>query len=134
MMNKYLFIGLIVIIGGLVIITAISRPLLIGIPLIGVWVYLLWMIQKKKTKIFSEKVEAKLAERRLKKLKVFLLVAGISLAVGIVGIITHGVLGITLEIEEEVVSFIIALVGIWMFIASTIAGLSIFLTGRLKTS
>ena len=77
-------------------------------------------------------MEPKLAERRLKMLKAFLLVAGISFAVSIVGVILHGVLGALLEIEEEPISFLIALSALLVFIIATIGGLVIFLKGRRK--
>ena len=67
-------------------------------------------------------------------LKAFLLVAGISLAVSIVGAILHSVLGALLEIEEELVSFFIALVALYVFAAATIGSLVIFLKGRRKTT
>ena len=66
-------------------------------------------------------------------LKTFLLAGGISLAVVIVGIVLHGVLGALLEIEEEPVSFYIALVGLYMFYIATIGGLFILLKGGRKT-
>jgi len=138
-MNKKLLIGIIVVIVGLVIATAILVNIpwattIIEVALVGVWIYLVWMVRKKKTKIFHDQMEPKLAERRLKRLKVFLLVAGISLAVFIVGVILHGVLGALLEIEEEPVSFFIAIVALWVFIIATIGGLVIFLKGRRKTT
>ena len=105
--------------------------LTIWIPL-GVWIYLVWMVRKKKTNLFHDQMEPKLAERRYKMLKVFLLVAGISLAVGIVGVILHNALYGLSEIEEPV-SFVIALVGLWAFFIATIGGLVIFLKGRRKT-
>jgi len=129
-MNKRLLIGIIVV---FVIAAAIFRPLFIGVVLIGVCIYLVFMVWKKKTSLFHDQVEPKLAERRYKRLKVFLLVAGISFAVAIVGIVLHGVLGALLEIEEEPVSFFIALVALWVFIIGTIGGLVIFLKGRRKT-
>ena len=132
-MNKYLLIGIIVIIAGLVIVTAISRPLWIGIPLIGVWIYLLWMVWKKKTKIFPDQIEPKLAESRYRMMKVFLLVAGISLAVGIVGVIMHNVL-YAQSGEEEAVFFFIGLLGLFVFIIATIIVLVVFLIGRRKTT
>jgi hypothetical protein len=82
------------------------------------------MVRKKKTNLFHDQMEPKLAERRLKMLKVFLLVAGISLAVGIVGVILHNALYGLSEIEEPV-SFVITLVGLWAFAAATIGGLVI---------
>jgi uncharacterized membrane protein YdcZ (DUF606 family) len=69
----------------------------------------------------------------LKRLKTFLLVAGISLAVGIVGVVVHNVL-YGLSEKEEPVSFFIALVALWVFVVGTIGGLVIFLKGRRKTT
>ncbi len=100
--------------------------------LIAVWIYLVWMVRKKKTNIFHDQMEPKLAERRYKRLKTFLLAGGISFAVYIVGVILHGVLGALLEVEEELVSFFIGVVGLWAFIIATIGGLVIFLKGRRK--
>jgi len=121
-----------------VIATAILRnPVMamtvIEVTLVGVWIYLVWMVRKKKAKIFHDQMEPKLAERRYKRLKIFLLVAGISLAVGIVGVIVHNVVFGLSEIEEPV-SFHIALVGLYVFIIATIGGLVIFLKGRRKTT
>ena len=48
--------------------------------LVRVWIFLVWMVWQKKTNIFHDQIEPKLAERRLKRLITFLLVAGISLA------------------------------------------------------
>ena len=85
-MNKKLSIGIIVVIVGLVIATAtlVNIPwatTIIEVALVGVWIYLVWMVRKKKTKIFHDQMESKLAERRYKMLKTFLLIGGISLAV-----------------------------------------------------
>ena len=106
--------------------------MLIAGALIVVWIYLVWMVRKKKANLFHDQVEPKIAERRFKMLKAFLLVAGISFAVFIVGTILHGVLGALLEIEEELVSFFIALSALWVFIIATSGGLVIFLKGRRK--
>ncbi len=130
-MKKKLLIGTIVVLGIAALIFMITTA---AGALIVVWVYLVWMVRKKKANLFHDQMEPKLAERRLKMLKAFLLVAGISLAVGIVGTILHGVLGALLEIEEELVSFYIALVGLYVFIIATIGGLVIFLKGRRKTT
>ncbi len=130
-MKKKLLIGIIVVFG---IVAAIFMSTLIAGALIAVWIYLVWMVWKKKTDIFHDQIEPKLAERRLKMLKVFLLVAGISFAVFIVGVILHGVLGALLEIEEELVSFFIAISALYVFIIATIGGLVIFLKGRRKTT
>ena len=138
-MNKKLLIGIIVVIVVLMIAIAISGSLGLAmtvpeIALVGGWIYLVWMIRKKKTEIFSDQTEPKLAERRYKRLKVFLLAAGISLAVGIIGTVLHAVLGILLEIEEDPVSFFIAIIGYYAFVIATIGSLVIFLKGRWKTT
>ena len=130
-MKRKLLIGTIVVLG---IAVAIFMPMGIGvvaIGAIGVCIYLVFMLRKKKTSLFHDQVEPKIVERRYKTLKVFLLVAGISLAVGIVGVVLHNVqYGLT-EIEESVF-FTIALVGIYVFIIATSGGLVIFLKGRRK--
>ncbi len=101
----------------------------IEVTLVGVWIYLVWMVRKKKTKIFHDQMEPKLAERRLKRLKAFLLVAGISLAVGIVGVILHNALYGLSEIEEPA-SFFMAFLSLWVFTLATIGSLVIFIKGR----
>ncbi len=134
-MNKKLLIGIIVLFVALVVVAAIIRPMFIWwifwVALIVVWVYLVWMVRKKKTKIFHDQMEPELAERRLKWLKTFLLGGGISLAMFIVGTILHNVLSALLEKEEEVTFFIAILGGLVLFIAN-IGSLVIFLTGRRK--
>ena len=130
-MKTKLLIGTIVVLG---IAAAIFSSMFIGGALIVAWIYLVFMVRKKKTKIFHDQMEPKIAERRLKMLKVFLLVAGISFAVFIVGIVLHGVLGALLEIEEEPISFFIAISALYVFVIATIGGLVIFLKGRRKTT
>ncbi len=136
-MNKKLLIGIIVVIVVFVIAAAIlMNPVwamtIPEVALVGVWIYLVWMVRKKKANIFHDQMEPKLAERRLKMLKAFLLVAGISLAVGIVGTAVHMVLSGLSEIEEPVF-FSIAVLAIWAFFIATIGGLVIFLKERRKT-
>ena len=136
-MNKKILIGIIVASVGLVIAGVIIHPafitLGISVAVIGVWIYLVWTVRKKKTRIFHDQMEPKSAERRLRMLKTFLLVAGISLLVGIVGVILHNVLYGLNEIEEPV-SFGIGLGGLFVFVLATIGGLVIFLIGRRKTA
>jgi|GEM_PF-5946214 len=130
-MNKKLLIRIIV-----VFVIAAAIFFFVGalaVPTLAVWIYLVWMVWKKKTKIFHDQMEPKLAERRYKMLKVFLLVALISLAVGIVGVILHNALYGLSEIEEPV-SLLIAVLSLWVFIIGTIGGLVIFLKGRRKTT
>ncbi len=135
-MNKKLLIGINVVIIGLVIAAAIYNPrwismLLVGVAPIGVWIYLVWMVRKEKTKIFHDQMEPELAERRLRRLKIFLRVGGISFVVGIVGVIGHNVIYGLTEVEESVF-FTIALLGLFVFFIATIGGLVIFLKGRRK--
>ncbi len=127
-MKTKLLIGTIVVLG---IAAAIFSPMGIGVLAIVACIYLVFMLRKKKTSLFHDQVEPKLAQRRLKRLNVFLMVAGISLAVGIVGVVVHNVLYGLSEVEEPVF-FAIALVGLWAFVIATIGGLVIFLRGRRK--
>ena len=135
-MNKKLLIAINVIIIGLVIAAAIYKPrwipmLLVGVAPIVVWIDLVWMVRKEKTKIFHEQMEPALAERRLRRLKIFLRVGGISFVVGIISAIGHNVVAALLE-KEEPVFFTIALVGLFAFFTATIGSLVIFLIGRRK--
>jgi len=125
-MNKKLLIGIIISIAA-----AIVMPMLITGILIAVWIYLVWMVRKKKTNLFHDQMEPKLAKRRLKMLKAFLLAAGISMAVGVAGVIAHNALYGLSEIEEPI-SFFIGISGLWAFIIATIGSLIIFLKGRGK--
>ena len=128
--NKKLLIGIIVVLG---IAAAIFRPMEIGVLAIGVCIYLVFMLRKKKTSLFHDQMESKLAETRYKMLKVFLLVAGIALAVGIVGFVLHNALYGLSEIEEPV-SLAMGFFGLMAFVIATIGGLVIFLKGRRKTT
>ncbi|MBA7710770.1 hypothetical protein ES703_119716 [subsurface metagenome] len=96
----------------------------IGLILVGVWIYLVWMVRRKKTK---------LAERWLKILKTSLKVAGISFVVFNACVISNIILDLTGR-EGEPISFWIALVALRVFITATIVGLVIFLIGRRKTT
>ena len=135
-MSRRLLIGIIaiIVIGvGLVIAGAIIKPMFItlgiGVALIGGWIYLAWMVWKRKTQIFHEQMERKIAEKRLKMLKTSLLIAGISLVIGIIGAILHNVLYGINETEEPV-SFFIAIIGLFGFVIATIGGLVIFFKRR----
>ncbi|MBA7587584.1 hypothetical protein ES708_29615 [subsurface metagenome] len=98
---------------------------------IAAWIYLVYMVRKKKTKIFHDQMEPKLVKRRYKRLKAFLLVAAISFVGGVAGVVVHNALYGLTEIEEPV-SFIIALAALWLFILATGGGLFIFIRGRRK--
>jgi len=105
---------------------------LIAGALIVVSIYLAWMVWKKKTQIFHDQMEPKLAERRLRMMKVSLLVAAIFLLGGIVGAVVNQALYAT-EVEDAV-TFFFAFVGLCVFILATSSSLVIFLKGRRKTT
>jgi hypothetical protein len=96
------------------------------------------MVWKKKTNIFHDQMEPKLAERRLKRLKKFLLVATIGIAGFWVNIIVmfaiYRMTGFPSSEEEEGVFFFIGLIAAVVFIIGTIGGLVVFLKGRQKTT
>ena len=127
-MKRKLLIGLIVL---LAIAVAFFLIMLTAGAAIAVWVYLAWMVLKKKTQIFHDQMEPKLAEKRLKMLKASLLIAAISFIGGIAGVIGHNAIYAATE-TEEAVFFFIALSAIWLFILATGGGLAIFLKGRQK--
>jgi len=91
------------------------------------------MVWKKEANLFHYQVELKLTERSLKRLKAFLLVAGISFAGFIVGVIIHNVIYGLSEIEEPVF-FSIALFSLGVFYVATVGGLYIFLKEQRKTT
>ncbi|MFC1932250.1 hypothetical protein ACFLXU_01285 [Chloroflexota bacterium] len=97
----------------------------------AVWIYLVFMVWKKKTKIFHDQMEPKLAERRYKRLKTFLLVAGISFAMHWVTVFVGDVLNLN---PEGVAYFLITFFSVVLFVIATIGSLFIFLKGRLKAT
>ena len=98
---------------------------------VAVWIFLVWMLWKKKTNIFHDKMETKSAERLLKMLRVFVLVAGISLAVGIASIFV----GIAVFGPEEGGAFFFIPFSLFtLFFIGIIGGLATYLIGRQKTS
>ena len=76
-------------------------------------------------------MEPNLVEKHLKRLKTFLLVAGITLVGGVVGVVGHNAVYALTEIEESVY-FWIAIAALWVFIMATTGGLEIVLKGRQK--
>ncbi|MHA2067511.1 MAG: hypothetical protein ACXABY_24350 [Candidatus Thorarchaeota archaeon] len=102
------------------------------IPL-GVWIYLAFMVWKKKSTIFHDLMEPESAERRLRILKRFLLVGGVSLVVGMVVVPLWIVLFGETE-EEGGVLFWIPFSLVWVFLIGTFGGLVTFLMGRRKAT
>ncbi|MFC1916382.1 hypothetical protein ACFLW4_06830 [Chloroflexota bacterium] len=128
-MNKKLLIEIIVVLG-------IAWATLALLPFsIAVWIYLVWMVWKKKANIFHDQMEPKLAERRLKRLRASLLVAGTSLTACIVTVLVQVVvlIGIFGQPEEEgPVVFFIAFFSAVLFAIATSGSLVTFLKGRRK--
>jgi hypothetical protein len=135
-MNRKPLIGIVAVTAALVglAIAFVEWPyMLVGVALLlGAWMCLTWIVHERKTGIFHEQMEQKLAERRLRILRTFLLVAGISLVVGIVSAILHNVLSALLD-TEEAVFFGITLVGFFVFFIAAVGGFVVVFMGRRKT-
>lgn len=127
-MKRILLIGILIVLG---IVVTIFQTLISGMLAVGVWIYLIWTVRKEQTKVFNTQMEPKTVEKLLKRLKAFLMVAGFSFFVFIVGTVIHNVLS-GLSEGEEAVSFIIAFVALLVFIFATAGSLIIFLKGRQK--
>lgn len=125
-MKRKILIG---IISGLGIIATLFQPLIIGLLALVVWVYLMWIVRKQKNNIFNDQIEPNIAQKLLKRLKVFLIVGGFSFLLFMIGAVVHNVLYGLTEVEEPV-SFIIALVALFVFVLATVGALVIFLKGR----
>ncbi len=113
------------------IIHAVESAIWFWIPL-AFWIFLVWIIWKKKTKIFHDQMEPKLAERRLKRLKTFLMVGGMSFAMFWLNIL----LGIAIfgpTEEEGGVGFHIGFFSAVLFIIAAIGGMVILIKGQRKT-
>ena len=125
-----ILIGILVVLG---IAVTVLNPLISGIFAVGVWIYLVRMVRKQKNSVFNDQMGQTITKRHLKRLKAFLIVAGFSFLVFIVGAIVHNVLHGLSEIEETV-SFFIALVALLVFIVATAVGMVIFLKARQETT
>lgn len=91
--------------------------------------------------VFYDRIEPRLGERGLKMLKIFLLIAGISLAVFIISVVLHNVIyGAFIHwfgddfwdrtgIKDEPVFFIIALLSVLSFIVGIMGSLVLFIKG-----
>ena len=137
-MNKKLLIGIIV----LLVVFVVAVWDLIGQPFAdilaffivpAVWIYLAWMVWKKKATIFHDQVEPELAERRFKRLKTFLRVAGISLVV-VIGFSLRTKYFIPPAWEDPEALELIVFLFVALFIIATIGSLVILLKGRRKTT
>ncbi|MEJ2719768.1 MAG: hypothetical protein P8181_01325 [bacterium] len=125
-MNRTIIVAIIVVLAAAV---AVLQPLVSGVIAVAVWIYLVWMIRKQSNKEFNNQMEPGIDERLLKKLKVILLIAGISFVVFVVSAILHNVLHGLYDIEETAF-LLVTLVSLFVFVVLTGGGLVIFLKGR----
>jgi len=127
-MKRKLLIALIVLIGAA---AAFAMIMLTTFAAIAAWIYLVWQVAKKKTKIFHAQMAPESVKRRYRMLKISLWVGAIAFLGGVAGVVVHNVLYGLTEMEEPV-SFIIALVALWLFILATGGGLFIYIMGQRK--
>jgi hypothetical protein len=127
-MNKKILFG---IIAAFAIAIIIVSPLQMSILALGIWVYLVVMIRKKKTGIFPEQMDPALRKKKFNNLKKLLIIAAIILLVAIVGTVAHNLIHGLTDMEEYVF-LIIGLAGQYGFVFTTAGGLVIFLKGRQK--
>jgi len=137
-MNKKLLIGISVVIVVMVvflilamtrgIIRAVESAIFFWIPL-AVWIYLVWKVWKKKTNIFHDQMEPKLAERSLKRLKACLLVGGMSFATFWLNILVGNVI-----LDKDPASYPIVHFSAVLWFIATFVFLVIFLKGRRKAT
>jgi uncharacterized membrane protein YfcA len=100
--------------------------LIVGALAITVWIYLVWMVWKRKGNVVSRRIDPKTSEKLLKKVRACLIVAGVSALVFIVGAVVHNVIH-GLSEGEETVSLFVSLVALVVFVAATASGLVLFL-------
>lgn len=143
-MNRRMIIAIAVVVLGIGLLFAMANifqrigiPLIfvtggIGIILVGAWIYMAWVLWKKKTKMTNDQMEPEKAERRYKILKVSSVAAGVLLLIGIIGAIGHNALYAMKKIEEFVF-FFIAIVGLFGFVITTIGSWICYFVGRKAT-
>ena len=106
--------------------------------LIIAWIYLAWMVWKKKTAIFHGKMESESANKRYSMLKTLLLVSGISLAgltITLAGaVLYHGIWGLPESDTDNPIAFFIGFSFLLIFFITLMGSWVIYLGGRRKTS
>lgn len=120
-MIRKLLIGTAVVFG---VAVTVSNPLMSVILAVGVWIYVARMVSKEENIVVSNHMKTKI--------KTFLIVAGVSFFLFLVGAIVHNVLSALAETEEAVFLFV-SLIASWAFVVSTAGGLALFLKERQKT-
>jgi hypothetical protein len=89
------------------------------------------MVRKQKNSKLNDKMESKLPEWLLKRLKALLIIAGFSFLIFIVSTILHNILDGLSEVEENLY-FIIAIVALLVFIITTAGGMVILFKAQQK--
>jgi phosphate/sulfate permease len=130
MMNRKLLLGILVVLG---IAVTVLNPLMSLVLAVGVWMYLVMMVRKHKDSVLNDQMEPTITEWHLRRLRTLLIVAAFSFLVFSVAAIVHNVSHDLSEIENTV-SFLIALVALWVSVMATAAGMVLFLKGRRRTT
>ena len=108
---------------------AIFMPVISDVFALGIWIYLVWYIQKKQIDVINNQADPATADRLIKRLKVSLAVGGLSIILFIIAAIAHNVIyGMTGT--EEIVFLITASLAHIAFVITIAAGLVIFLQVR----
>jgi hypothetical protein len=100
-----------------------------GMLLIPVWIYMAIMAWKRGKGIFGNQLEAGLARKYLKYMKMLLLIAGVACVLALVGIFMHNLHSAQYG-EEELIFFLLGISGLYVFMFATEISLIIFLRGR----
>jgi hypothetical protein len=127
---RRLLIGVLVVFG---VAVTVFNPLISGILAVGVWIYLVRMIRKQENSVLNDQMEEEIITSHSKREKALLIVAGFSFLVFILGTVAHNVLHGQSELEETTF-FFIALVAVYVFIATTAGAIFIFIRARQKRS
>ena len=125
-MNKKLLNGILVALGAVVMLF-LTFPFGMILAL-AFWIYL-GVIVWKKRRVFNDKLEQGLKVKYIKRIKTFLIAAGISFPVAIVGVIMHNVRSSSSG-TEEVLYFFIGIIALYLFVLASAGGLVTFLKGR----
>ena len=103
---------------------------IITIALLAAWIYVVYGTLKKKTNLFHDQMEPELAKSRLKRLKQYLLVTGISVAAFIPVTVYAAIVDPSEGGAAFAVVVSILVICAVLFYIGTIGGLVIFLKGR----
>ena len=90
----------------------------------------MYVTLRRKTDLFHDQMEPESAERRLRRLKKFLLLAGISLAASVPAVLYALIAAPSEESVAGGVIFFILLLSLVLFFVGTVVGWVIYLNGR----